>query len=241
MRRGLLLLVLLPWWLLMMVLPVLLVIWVLIGLAYVSVMLIILLISTIRALSTRHRARSTEAGRRGSAVETGASTQSTELASTPHSDATTARRGPPVGTSASGNSGGMPLIEQRRVAYDMLAAMDSIQFTEVMHDLFSALGFFNVTVMPGITALTMLDPSLDPVVAQCVPFSPDSDLKADVVRQTLSLRAGDGARRLAIVTLLSLTDEAKELALHEHVSLYETSRILDLFERAEWLPVPVGG
>jgi len=240
-RRGLLLLVLLPWWLIIIVLPFLLVIWVLVGLAYVGVMLVILLISTIRALGARHRARSAAARHRSSAVETITSTQPTQVASNPGIDVTTARRMPLVGTSATGNSRGIPLIEQRQVAYDMLAALDSIRFTEVMHDLFSALRFFNVTVAPGGMALTMLDPSLDPVVAQCVPFSPDSDLKADVVRQTLSLRAGDGARRLAIVTLLSLTDEAKELALHEHVSLYETSRILDLFERAEWLPVPVGG
>lgn len=241
MRRGLLLLVLLPWWLLIIVLPFLLVIWVLVGLAYVGVMLVILLTSSIRALSARHRARTAAARRRSSAVETVTSTQPTGVASNPGIDVTTARRMPPVGTSAIGNSRGIPLIEQRQVAYDMLAALDSIHFTAVMHDLFSALGFFNVTVMPGITALTMLDPSLDSVVAQCVSFSPDSDLKADVVRQTLSLRAGDGARRLAIVTLLPFTDEAKELALREHVSLYESSRILDLIARAGWLPVRVGG
>jgi hypothetical protein len=223
-------LLLVPWCLLLLALPLVLVFWVVVGAAYVCIGIVALVLSIGRALVRRHQVSVTAQAPRATL-----NTSPTE--SRPPSDTpaelpdgaleTTTSSGQPVGQ--------LPLQQKRQIAFDALAKLDADDFVAVMHDLFSALGYYNATVGPSQPLLTALDPSLDPMMVRCIPYAADGTVDAPDLQEFLALRAAQGTPRLAVVSLNPLTERATELAGRSHISIYDAPRILDLIDRADWL------
>ena len=228
--RRLLVLLLVPWWLLLLALPLVLVFWVVVGAAYLCVGIVALVIAIARALVRHHRVSiatqppvdSLNAPGSGSGKPSGLPPPLSRDA--PKSE-------PPSGQSVDP----LPMQRRRQIALNLLVKLDADQFVAVVHDLFSALGYYNATVVPGQPLLTALDPSLDPMMVRCIPYESGSTVDAPVIQELISTRAAQGAHRLGVVSLNPLTERATELIGRTHISIYDTPRILDLIDRAGWL------
>lgn len=228
--RRLLVLLLVPWWLLILALPLVLAFWVVVGAAYLFVGGMALVIAIARALVRHHRISI-------STQPPIAALNASDPASRPPSGAP-----PPLAHDAQESdppSGQfvepLPMQRRRQIALDMLVKLGADQFVAVVHDLFSALGYYNATVVPGQPLLTALDPSLDPMIVRCIPYATGVAVDAPELQELITLRSDLGTRRLAVVSLIPLTERATEMAGRTHISMYDTPRILDLIERAGWL------
>ena len=228
--RRLLVLLLVPWWLLLLALPLVLVFWVVIGVAYLCIGVVALVVTIGRALVKRHRLsvatqspiatlNAPDAGGRPPSGAPPPLSQGLQESALPS--------GQPIDP--------LPMQRRRRIAFDMLTTLDADQFVAVVHDLFSALGYSNATVIPGQPLLTALDPSLDPMMVRCIPYATGATVDAPPMQELLSTRAAQGTPRLAVVSLSPLNERATELAGRNHISIYDTPRILDLIDRVGWL------
>ena len=228
--RRLLVLLLVPWWLLILALPLILVFWVVVGAAYLCVGIVALVVTIARALVRRHRV--------SIATQTPvANLNPPGMGSRPPSSAP-----PPLSHAAQESAlpsgrpvDPLPMQRRRQIALNMLVKLDADQFVAVVHDLFSALGYYNATVVPGQPLLTALDPSLDPMIVRCIPYATGVTVDAPELQELLSARTAQSTHRLAVVSLNPLTERAAEMAGRTHISIYDTPRILDLIDRAGWL------
>jgi hypothetical protein len=241
--KRLLVVLLLPWWLLILLLPFVLVFWVVVGAMFLVVGIVALVVAVVRGLVT-HRVRKRLDSQTARYVESARSNQveipdgtragpnrEKVLAEvTPTSAAASPPSGPPAD---------LPIERKQQIATEAYEVLEPVEFVKVMHDLFSALGYYNATVVPGsmqgTRVLTMVDPSLEPMLVLCESYVAGSTAGADVVSEALGLQGQYPGHRLAVVSLNPFTDQAKALAADRSASLYDLNRVLELTDRAGWL------
>jgi hypothetical protein len=228
--RRLLVLLLVPWWLLILALPLVLAFWVVVAAVYVCIGIVAVVLMIGRAFVRHYRVSVAEQLPR--AIVNPTRTGSRPPSGTPAGEP----EGAP-GAAPSSNQRVSQLSQEhrRRIAFDLLAKLDTDEFVAVVHDLFSALGYYNVTVVAGEPLLTALDPSLDPLIVRCIPYAAGGTVDAPDLDDLIALRTDQCTHRLAVVSLSLLTERAIDLADRAHISIYDTPRILDLIERAGWL------
>ena len=228
--RRLLVLLLVPWWLLLLALPLVLVFWIVVGAAYLCVGIVALVVTIARELVRHHRVSIATKPPVDSLNAPGSGSRPPSGVPPPIS------HGAQESAHPSGQSvDPLPLERRRQIALNMLVKLDADQFVAVVHDLFSALGYYNATVVPGQPLLTALDPSLDPMMVRCFPYEAGATVDIPDLQELLAFRAAQGTPRLAVASLNPLTERATEMAGRTHISIYDTPRILDLIERAGWL------
>ena len=238
--KRLFVVLLLPWWLLLLLLPFVLAVWALIAMFYLCAGILALTMVVTRALVSRHKAKNARRPVRAAAVTPGVTPGVRSSATLPTEPAVLAVAVPPtedvaIATPPAVPPAVLPVEQKRQIAYDLLSEVDPDRFVLVVHDLFSALGFIAVSVVPGRPILTMADPSMELVIVRCIPFAAGTEVGPTLLVDALGLRTEFGTPRLAVVSMVPFTLEAEQLAARDQISLYGPNRILDLLDRAGWL------
>ena len=246
--KRLFVVLLLPWWLLLLLLPFVLAVWALIAMFYLCAGILALTMVVTRALVIRHEAKNARRAVRAPAVTPtvtpavtpGVTPGVRSSATLPTEPAVLAEAVPPtedvaIATPPAAPPPVLPVEQKRQIAYDLLSEVDPDRFVLVVHDLFSALGFIAVSVVPGRPILTMADPSMELIVVRCIPFTAGTEVGPTILLDALGLRTEFGTPRLAVVSMVPFTLEAEQLAARDQISLYGPTRILDLVDRAGWL------
>ena len=238
--KRLFVVLLLPWWLLLLLLPFVLAVWALIAMFYLCAGILALTMVVTRALVIRHEAKNARRAVRAPAVTPTVTPALRASATLPTEPAVLAEAVPPtedvaIATPPAASAAVLPVEQKRQIAYDLLSEVDPDRFVLVVHDLFSALGFIAVSVVPGRPILTMADPSMELIVVRCIPFTAGTEVGPTILLDALGLRTEFGTPRLAVVSMVPFTLEAEQLAARDQISLYGPTRILDLVDRAGWL------
>jgi hypothetical protein len=225
--KRLLVAFLLPWWLLLLLLPFILAVWAVIGAFYLCAGIVALAVVVTRTLAEHHRARTIP-----KTVPTPAVAPAGDAApQLPRQPAVAPSAELPPVTRAV-----LPDEQRRQIAYDLLQTeVASDRFALVIHDLFSALGFSDVTVVPGRPILTMSDLSMEPVVVRCIPFTAGAEVDAMTLTESVGLRTEFATTRLEVVSMTPFTPAAEQFAVRDRISLFGPNRILDLMAKAGWL------